>query len=106
VALLQTWLRDARNTFSDIDGIMSATYAVLTASFLAAGLGYIVAPMPTLAGVFGVAGSNPSAEALLVWQIIGAGVSMLVGPIGYSLKVRQLAILRRSSCALEEAQKA
>lgn len=48
---LQSWLRDAANTFSDINGPFSLGYAILTASLLAAGIGYIVAPGITLPGV-------------------------------------------------------
>jgi hypothetical protein len=49
--VLQSWLKDAGNTFSGINGSFSAGYAVLTASLLAAGIGYIVAPGLTLQGV-------------------------------------------------------
>lgn len=48
---LQSWLKDAANTFSGVNGSFSAGYALLTASLLAAGIGYIVAPGLTLAGV-------------------------------------------------------
>lgn len=48
---LQSWLKDAVNTFSGVNGSFSAGYALLTASLLAAGIGYIVAPGLTLAGV-------------------------------------------------------
>jgi hypothetical protein len=44
-------LKDAGNTFKGLDGPISTGYAVLTASLLAAGLGYIFAPALTLQGV-------------------------------------------------------
>ncbi len=37
--------------------------------------------------VFGGSGDNTSGpEALVVWQLIGAGVSMVVAPMAYSCK--------------------
>lgn len=48
---LQSWLKDASNTFQGLDGPVSTSYAGLTASLLAAGLGYMFAPGLTLAGV-------------------------------------------------------
>lgn len=51
VLCLQSWLKDASNTFKGLDGPISTGYAVLTASLLAAGLGYIFAPSLTLQGV-------------------------------------------------------
>lgn len=48
---LQSWLKDASNTFKGIDGPFSAGYAALTAGLLGAGIGYIVAPGLTLGGV-------------------------------------------------------
>lgn len=48
---MQSWLTDAANTFSGINGTFAAGYAVLTASLLAAGIGYIAAPGLTLPGV-------------------------------------------------------
>jgi hypothetical protein len=50
-AHLQSWLNDAANTFSGVNGSFSAGYALLTAALLGAGLGYIVAPSLTLQGV-------------------------------------------------------
>lgn len=50
---MQSWLKDAANTFNGVNGSFSAGYAALTASLLAAGLGYIVAPGLTLQGVSG-----------------------------------------------------
>lgn len=85
---LQSWLKDASNTFSGIDGINSGGYAVVTASLLAAGIGYLVLPYPTLVGVFGSSAAQAGPEAIILWQLIGAGVSMIVGPIAYSLRVR------------------
>jgi hypothetical protein len=82
----QSWLKDAQNTFSGLDGPLSSGYAILTAAFLASGIGYLVLPGLTLKGVFGPAAGD-GAEELLLWQLIGVGVSMLVGPICYSLKV-------------------
>lgn len=54
---LQSWLNDAVNTFSGVNGSFSAGYALLTAALLGAGLGYIVAPGLTLQGV-SAAGSH------------------------------------------------
>jgi hypothetical protein len=51
LSFLQSWLKDASNTFQGLDGPVSTAYAGLTASLLAAGLGYIFAPGLTLAGV-------------------------------------------------------
>jgi hypothetical protein len=51
LSALQSWLKDASNTFQGLDGPVSTAYALLTASLLAAGLGYIFAPGLTLAGV-------------------------------------------------------
>lgn len=48
---LQSWLKDAANTFSEINGPFSLGYAILTASLLAAGIDYIVAPGITLPGL-------------------------------------------------------
>jgi len=43
--------------------------------------------------VFGSSGGNTSGpEALVVWQLIGAGVSMVVAPMAYSCKVRVLTL--------------
>eukprot|EP00775_Hariotina_reticulata_P007828 gene7828-8025_t len=82
----KTWVNDAVKTFNGVDGGISAGYAVLTASLLAAGLGYIFAPLPTLAGVFGPALNSASPASLVLWQLVGAGVAMIVAPITYSLK--------------------
>lgn len=67
---------------------MSGGYAFLTFSLLGAGLGYIVAPYPTLMGVFGSSASQAGPENIILWQLIGAGVSMIVAPATLSLKVR------------------
>eukprot|EP00878_Enallax_costatus_P002514 GHUV01002695.1.p1 GENE.GHUV01002695.1~~GHUV01002695.1.p1 ORF type:complete len:416 (+),score=125.33 GHUV01002695.1:151-1398(+) len=86
VADAKTWLQDAANTFSNVDGANSAGYAVLTASLLAAGIGYLVLPYPTLVGVFGSSAANAGPEAIVLWQLIGAGVSMIAGPLAYQCK--------------------
>lgn len=36
----------------------------------------------------GTAGGASGPEALVLWQLIGAGVSMIVAPMAYSCKVR------------------
>jgi hypothetical protein len=84
---LQTWINDARNIFTGVTGGSSTGYAFLTAALLASGLGYIVAPVPTLQGVFGSSVANAGPESIVLWQLIGAGVSMLVAPWALSLKV-------------------
>lgn len=85
---MQTWVSDAVNTFNGVDGGISAGYAVLTASLVAAGLGYMFAPLPTLAGVFGASVDSASPASLVLWQLVGGGVALIVAPISYSLKVR------------------
>lgn len=85
---VQSWLKDAANTFSNVDGPNSTGYAVLSASLLAAGIGYLVLPYPTLVGVFGSSAGNAGPEAVVLWQLIGAGVSMITGPLAYQCKVR------------------
>jgi hypothetical protein len=49
--IVQSWLKDASNTFKGIDGPFSLGYAALTAGLLGAGISYIVAPGLTLGGV-------------------------------------------------------
>jgi hypothetical protein len=85
---VQTWINDAKNIFFGATSGSSTGYAYLTAALLASGLGYVVAPVPTLQAVFGstvTAGAGP--ESIILWQLIGAGVSMLVAPWALSLKV-------------------
>lgn len=71
---LQSWLNDAVNTFSGVNGSFSAGYALLTAALLGAGLGYIVAPGLTLQGVSGdlqsrrVLTSSHISAALCTWM--------------------------------------
>jgi hypothetical protein len=44
--------------------------------------------------VFGGTGGNVTGpEALVLWQLIGAGVSMVVAPMAYSCKVSSLPVL-------------
>lgn len=41
--------------------------------------------------MFGGSGGNTSGpEALVLWQLIGAGVSMVVAPMAYSCKVSRV----------------
>jgi hypothetical protein len=84
---LSTRINDARNIFSGVTGGSSTGYTFLTAALLASGLGYIAAPLPTLYGVFGSSVGSARPESIVLWQLIGAGVSMLVAPWTLSLKV-------------------
>ncbi|KAF6255213.1 hypothetical protein COO60DRAFT_1641700 [Scenedesmus sp. NREL 46B-D3] len=87
VADAKTWIKDAKNIFTGVTGGSSTGYAYLTAALLASGLGYIVAPVPTLQAVFGSSTTSAAGpESIILWQLIGAGVSMLVAPWALSLK--------------------
>ncbi len=90
---LQSFAYDASQTFADLsNGFLPLAYAFLTATFLGAGFGYLLAPYQTLDIIFGgFATKGP--EDVLTWQLVGAGVSILLGSIGYSLKVRCRAAL-------------
>uniref|UniRef100_A0A383V958 Uncharacterized protein n=1 Tax=Tetradesmus obliquus TaxID=3088 RepID=A0A383V958_TETOB len=86
VADAKTWVNDAKNIFTGVTGGSSTGYAYLTAALLASGLGYIAAPLPTLQAVFGGSVASAGPESIVLWQLIGAGVSMLVAPWALSLK--------------------
>lgn len=86
VADAKSWLKDAANIFSNVDGPNSAGYAVLAAGLIAAGVGYLVLPYPTLVGVFGSSAANAGPEAIVLWQLIGAGVALIAGPLAYQAK--------------------
>lgn len=78
-AIIKSYLRDLRS-LGEVDGLNSGIYAALTAAFVGAGLAYIFAPAQTLDLVFGTALPDTPRDVFL-WQLIGAGVSTLVGPI-------------------------
>lgn len=45
--------------------------------------------------VFGTAATNGGGpDAIVLWQLIGAGVAMIVAPMAYSCKVRMLTVGR------------
>jgi hypothetical protein len=75
------------NTFTGVNGFTSLFYAILTVSFFGAGISYLVAPVPMLRVVFGgsVGGAGP--ESIVLWQLIGIGLSTIVAPACLSLKV-------------------
>ncbi len=84
---MQAWISEVANTFSGINGFTSLAYAILTVGFFTAGLSYLVAPVPMLRAVFGgsVGGAGP--ESIVLWQLIGIGLSTIVAPACLSLKV-------------------
>jgi hypothetical protein len=85
-AIIKSFAYDASQTFADLsNGFLPLAYAFLTATFLGAGFGYLLAPYQTLDIIFGgFATKGP--EDVLTWQLVGAGISILLGSIGYSLK--------------------
>lgn len=86
VAIVKSFASDASQTFADLSsGALPLSYAFLTATFLGAGFGYLLAPYQTLDIVFGTF-AGKGAEDVLTWQLVGAGLSILLGPIAYSLK--------------------
>lgn len=86
VAIVKSFAYDASQTFADLsNGFLPLGYAFLTATFLAAGFGYLLAPTGTLDIVFGTL-ANKGPEDILTWQLVGAGVAILLGPMAYSCK--------------------
>lgn len=63
------------------------TTGILTVGFFGAGLSYLALPVPMLRAVFGgsVGGAGP--ESIILWQLIGIGLSTIVAPACLSLKV-------------------
>jgi hypothetical protein len=83
---LQSYGKDI-STLGQNDGLVSTLYAGLTGGFIGAGFAYLFAPVPTLNAVFGLtAGKGP--EDIFLWQLIGAGLATLVGPIAFTERVR------------------
>jgi hypothetical protein len=75
------------NTFTGVNGFTSLLYAILTVGFFGAGLSYLVAPVPMLQAVFGGSVASAGPESIVLWQLIGIGLSTIVAPACLSLKV-------------------
>jgi hypothetical protein len=84
---LQAWFSEVANTFTGVNGFTSLLYAILTVSFFGAGLSYLVAPVPMLQAVFGGSVASAGPESIVLWQLIGIGLSTIVAPACLSLKV-------------------
>jgi hypothetical protein len=87
---VQAWISEVANTFSGINGFTALAYSILTVGFFGAGISYLVAPVPMLTAVFGgsVGGAGP--ESIVLWQLIGIGLSTIVAPACLSLKVGRM----------------
>lgn len=84
----QAWISEVANTFSGVNGFTPLAYAILTVGFFGAGLSYLVAPVPMLTAVFGGSVGSAGPESIVLWQLIGIGLSAIVAPACLSLKVR------------------
>jgi hypothetical protein len=92
----QAWISEVANTFSGVNGFTALAYSILTVGFFGAGISYLVAPVPMLTAVFGgsVGGAGP--ESIVLWQLIGIGLSTIVAPACLSLKVGRMWSLQLS----------
>jgi hypothetical protein len=62
-------------------------YALLGFALVAGGLGFILAPASTFAGVFGqTAAAPPAAVSMMLWRVLGAVDAALAGGVAYTLK--------------------
>jgi hypothetical protein len=83
----QAWISEVGNTFTGVNGFTSLLYGILTVGFFGAGLSYLVAPVPMLQAVFGGSVASAGPESIVLWQLIGIGLSTIVAPACLSLKV-------------------
>jgi hypothetical protein len=80
--------RELWGTPSRVNNFNAATYALLGAAFVAAGVACMLFPAQTMAGVFGsTVAATAGPQAALMWQLVGAGISCCVGGACYALKV-------------------
>ena len=86
----QAWISEVANTFSGVNGFTSLAYAILTVGFFGAGISYLVAPVPMLTAVFGGSVGSAGPEFIVLWQLIGIGLSTIVAPACLSLKVGRM----------------
>jgi hypothetical protein len=84
VAIIKSYLSDL-SSLGEVNGLTSIIYALLTASFVGAGFGYIFAPTQTLDLAFGTA-MPKTVQDVFLWQLAGAGVATLVGPVAITQK--------------------
>ena len=86
--LLQSFVGDFSTVLNPNNntGLNSTIYAVLTAFFVIAGLGYQFAPVQTLTGIFGTT-AGKGLEDIYLWQLAGGGLATAIGPIAYTQRV-------------------
>lgn len=87
--LLQSYVSDF-STLLENSGLNSWVYAVLTASFVAAGFSYQFFPVDTMNAIFGMS-ADKGLEDVYLWQLIGGGVATAVAPIAFTQRVACLA---------------
>lgn len=73
-------------TLLENNGLNSWIYAVLTASFVAAGFSYQFFPVDTMNAIFGMS-AEKGLEDVYLWQLIGGGVATAVAPIAFTQRV-------------------
>ncbi|WIA31071.1 hypothetical protein OEZ86_001099 [Tetradesmus obliquus] len=83
---VRAWISEVANTFTGVNGFTSLLYAILTVGFFGAGISYLVAPVPMLQAVFGGSVASAGPESIVLWQLIGIGLSTIVAPACLSLK--------------------
>lgn len=83
--LMQSYASDF-GTLLENSGLNSWIYAVLTASFVAAGFSYQFFPIDTMNAIFGMS-AEKGLEDVYLWQLIGGGVATAVAPIAFTQRV-------------------